>query len=105
MVATAGPKVAILCESIEVAREANELWRADLQLRECQLAMAEKQAARDECLIGAVQALTAALSRTDLVVGSAQGRVGGGMGKGGSAGKGKGGAEPELSTEGRGGED
>ena len=33
MVATAGPKVAILRESIEVAREANELWRADLQLQ------------------------------------------------------------------------
>ncbi len=99
MVATAGPKVAIPRESIEVAHKANELWRADLQLREHQLAMAEKQAARDEHLIGAVQALTAALSRTNLVVDSAQGRVVGGVGKGGSAGKGKGRADPESSAE------
>ncbi len=99
MVVTMGLKVAIPHESIEVAREANELWRADLQLRECRLAMAEKQAARDERLIGAVQALTAALSHTDLVADSAQGRVVGGMGKGGSTGKGKGRADPESSAE------
>src|SRR5258707_542092 len=99
MVATVGPKVAILCESIEVAREANELWRADLQLCECRLAMVEKQAAWDECLIGVVQALMAALSCTDLVADSAQGRVVGGVGKGGSTGKGKGRADPELSME------
>src|SRR5258708_4932149 len=90
MVATAGPKVAIPRESIEVACEANELWRANLQLHERRLAMAEKQAAQDECLIGAVQALTAALSCTDLVADLAQGRVVGGQvcgerkGKGGS---------------------
>ncbi len=99
MVATMGPKVAIPHESIKVAREANELWRADLQLHEHRLAMAEKQVAWDERLIGAVQALTVALSRTDLVVDSAQGRVVGGMGKGGSVGKGKGRADPESSTE------
>ena len=99
MVATVGPKVTIPCESIEVTHEANELWRADLQLRECQLAMVEKQAARDERLIGAVQALMAALSRTDLVADSAQGRVVGGVGKGGSAGKGKGRADLESSVE------
>src|SRR5258708_2949007 len=98
-VARAGMKGAIPRESIEVAREANELWRANLELRERRLAMAEKQAARDECLIGAVQALTAALSRTDLVADSAQGRVVGGMGKGRSTGKGKGRAYPELSAE------
>src|SRR5260221_4057963 len=98
MVATAGLKVAIPCESIEVAHEANELWRANLQLREHRLAMAEKQVARDERLIGMVQALTAALSRTDLVADSAQGRVGGGMGKGRSAGKGKGRGDPESSA-------
>ncbi len=95
MVATAGPKVAILCESIEVTCEANELWRANLQLREHRLAMA----ARDERLIGTVQALTAALSCTNLVADSAQGRVVGGVGKGGSAGKGKGRADPESSVE------
>jgi len=99
MVATAGPKVAILCESIEVTREANELWRANLQLREHRLAMAEKQAAWDKHLIGAVQALMAALSHTDLVADSAQGRVVGGVGKGRSAGKGKGRVDPESSTE------
>src|SRR5258708_11475629 len=87
MVATMGPKVAILCESIEVARKANELWRANLQLHERWLAMVEKQAAWDERLIGTVQALTAALSRTNLVADSAQGRVVGGVGKGGAAGK------------------
>src|SRR5258708_1099278 len=105
MVVTMGLKVAIPHESIEVAREANELWRADLQLRECRLAMAEKQAARDKHLIGAVQALMAALSRTDLVADSVQGRGVGGMGKGGSAGKGKERAEPESSMEGSDDED
>src|SRR5258708_2634564 len=99
MVATAGLKVAIPCESIKVARKANELWRADLQLHEHRLAMVEKQAARDERLIGAVQALMAALSHTDLVADSAQGRVVGGVGKGGSMGKGKGRADPESSME------
>ncbi len=99
MVATAGPKVAILRESIEVTREANELWRADLQLREHRLVMAEKQAAQDKRLIGAVQALTVALSCTDLVVDLAQGRVVGGMGKGRSMGKGKGRADLESSME------
>src|SRR5258708_1268286 len=89
MVATMGPKVAILCESIKVAHEANELWRANLQLRERRLAMVEKQVARDECLIGTVQALTAAMSCTDLVVDLAQGRGVGGVGKGRSMGKGK----------------
>src|SRR5258708_32431347 len=99
MVVTAGPKVAILCESIEVTREANKLWRANLQLHERQLAMVEKQAAQDKCLIGAVQALMVALSHTDLVVDSVQGRVVGGVGKGGSAGKGKGRADLESSAE------
>src|SRR5260221_13926505 len=99
MVATMGLKVAIPCESIEVTLKANELWRADLQLNERWLAMAEKQAAWDERLIGVVQALMVALSRTDLVADSAQGRVVGGMGKGGSTGKGKGRADPESSTE------
>src|SRR5260221_6220358 len=67
--------------------------------------MVEKQAAWDEHLIGTVQALMVALSRTDLVVDSAQGRVVGGMGKGGSAGKGKGRVDPELSAEESGDED
>ncbi len=105
MVATMGPKVAILCKSIKVTHEANELWRADLQLCEHQLAMAEKQAAQDERLIGTVQALMAALSCTDLVADSVQGRVVGGMGKGGSMGKGKGRVDPESSTEESGDED
>src|SRR5258708_35210839 len=83
MVTTTGLKVAIPRESIEVACEANELWRADLQLRECRLAMVEKQVAWDEHLIGVVQALTVALSHTDLVADSVQGRVVGGVGKGG----------------------
>src|SRR5260221_2704832 len=99
MVITAGPKVAILHESIEVAHEANELWRADLQLRERRLVMVEKQAAWDECLIGTVQALMAALSRTDLVAGFVHGTVVGGVGKGGSAGKGKGRVDPKSSVE------
>ena len=99
MVATVGPKVAILHKSIEVTREANKLWRANLQLCECWLVMAEKQAAWDERLIGVVQALTVALSCTNLVADSAQGRVVGGVGKGGSAGKGKGRADPESSAE------
>src|SRR5258708_2516110 len=99
MVATVGPKVAIPHKSIEVTREANELWRADLQLHEHRLAMAEKQAARDKHLIGTVQALMVALSRTDLVADLAQGRVVGGVGKGGSVGKGKGRADPESSAE------
>ena len=99
MVTTVGLKVTIPRESIEVAREANKLWRADLQLREHRLAMVEKQAARDKHLIGTVQALMVALSRTDLVADLAQGRVVGGVGKGGSVGKGKGRADPELSAE------
>src|SRR5260370_36941610 len=105
MVVTTGPKVAILHESIEVACEANELWRANLQLHEHQLAMAEKQAAWDEHLIGTVQALMVALSCTNLVVDSVQGRVVGGVGKGGSVGKGKGRADLESSTEESGEED
>ncbi len=105
MVITMGPKVAILHESIEVAHEANELWRANLQLREHRLAMAEKQAAWDECLIGMVQALMVALSHTNLVVDSVQDRVVGGMGKGGSVGKGKGRADLESSMEESGDED
>ena len=99
MVATTGPKVAIPHESIEVACKANELWRADLQLCEHWLAMAEKQAAQDEHLIGAVQALMAALSHTDLVADLVLGRVVGGVGKGRSVGKGKGRADPESSAE------
>jgi len=105
MVTTTGPKVAIPCKSIKVACKANKLWRANLKLHEHQLAMAEKQAARDKCLIGAVQALTAALSHTDLVVDLAQGRVVGGMGKGRSTGKGKGRADLESSVEESGDED
>src|SRR5260221_13670173 len=99
MVATVGPKVAIPCESIEVAHKANELWRADLKLCEHWLVMAEKQAAQDEHLIGMVQALMVALSHPHLVVGSVQGRVGGGMGKGGSVGKGKGRVDLGSSSE------
>ena len=105
MVATVGLKVAILHESIEVACKANKLWRADLKLHEHQLAMAEKQVAWDEHLIGAVQALTVALSHADLVADLVQGRVVGGMGKGRSAGKGKGRVDPESSMEESGDED
>ena len=105
MVATVGPKVAIPHESIEVAHEANELWRANLKLHECWLAMVEKQAARDKCLIGMVQALMVALSCTNLVADLVQGRVVGGMGKGGSAGKGKGRVDLESSVEESGDED
>src|SRR5258708_3822156 len=99
VVTATGPKVAIPCKSIEVACEANELWKADLKLCECQLVMAEKQLAWDECLIGAVQALMAALSCADLVADLVQGRVVGGMGKGRSMGKGKGRADLESSME------
>ena|SRR5258708_38922416 len=105
MVVTTGLKVAIPHESIEVACEANELWRANLQLHEHRLAMAEKQAAWDKCLIGMVQALMATLSCTNLVADLAQGRVVGGVGKGGSMGKEKGRADPESSTEESGDED
>ncbi len=105
VVTTVGLKVAILCKSIEVAHEANELWKANLKLHEHWLAMVEKQAAQDEWLIGMVQALMAALSCTDLVADSAQGRVVGGVGKGGSVGKGKGRADLESSVEESGDED
>src|SRR5258708_5309627 len=105
MVATTGPKVAILHESIKVAHKANELWRADLKLCEHWLVMVEKQAAQDEHLIGMVQALMVALSHPNLVVDSVQGRVVGGMGKGGSVGKGKGRVDLESSTEESGDED
>src|SRR5258708_1214327 len=105
MVTTAGLKVAIPHKSIEVTCKANELWRANLKLCECQLVMAEKQAAQDEHLIGVVQALMAALSCTNLVADSAQGRVVGGMGKGRSMGKGKGRVDLESSTEESGDED
>ena len=105
MVATMGPKVAILCKSIKVTHEANELWRADLKLCEHWLVMVEKQAAWDEHLIGTVQALMVALSCTNLVVDSVQGRVVGGVGKGGSVGKGKGRADLESSMEESGDED
>ncbi len=74
-----GPKVAIPCKSIKVTHKANELWKANLKLHEHQLAMAEKQAAWDEHLIGMVQALTVALSHANLVVDLVQGRVVGGM--------------------------
>src|SRR5258708_38657239 len=87
MVVTAGPKVAIPCESIEVAHEANELWRANLQLHERWLAMVEKQAAWDEHLIGTGQALMAALRCTDLGAESAQGREVGAMGNGRTTGQ------------------
>src|SRR5258705_7566479 len=99
VVAAVGLKVAIPHESIEATHEANELWKANLKLHEHWLVMAEKQAAQDECLIGAVQALMAALSCADLVADLAQGRVVGGVGKGGSMGKGKGRGDPELSVE------
>ena len=105
MVTTVGPKVAIPCESIEVTHKANELWRANLKLHKCWLVMAEKQVAWDECLIGMVQALMAALSHANLVADLAQGRVVGGMGKGGSMGKGKGRVDPESSMEESGDED
>ena len=105
VVATVGPKVAILHESIKVTHSANELWRADLKLREHWLVMVEKQAAQDECLIGTVQALMAALSCANLVADLAQGRVVGGVGKGGSMGKGKGRVDLELSMEESGDED
>src|SRR5260370_35184850 len=90
MVTTTGPKVAIPCKSIEVTCKANELWRANLKLRECWLVMVEKQAAWDERLIGVVKALMAALRHTNLVSDLAQGRIGGGMGKGGAEREGKG---------------
>ncbi len=67
--------------------------------------MAEKQAAWDKHLIGVVQALMAALSHANLVVDSVQGRVVGGVGKGGSMGKGKGRVDLELSMEESGDED
>ena len=35
-------------KSLEVACELNELWQADLRLRECQLKIAEKQLAGHE---------------------------------------------------------
>ena len=99
VVTATGPKVAIPCKSIEVACEANELWKADLKLCEHWLVMVEKQVAQDEHLIGVVQALMAALSCANLVADSVQGRVVGGVGKGGSTGKGKGRADPESSME------
>src|SRR6266436_3715422 len=99
VVAAVGPKVAILCKSIRVTHEANKLWKAGLKLHEHQLVMVEKQVAQDEHLIGAVQALMAALSCANLVADSVQGRVVGGMGKGRSAGKGKGRVDLEPSAE------
>src|SRR5258708_5041806 len=105
VVATAGLKVAIPHKSFKVAHEANELWKANLKLHEHRLVMVEKQAAQDEHLIGAVQALMAALRCADLVADSAQGRVVGGMGKGRSVGKGKGRVDPEPSMEESGDED
>src|SRR5258708_12611648 len=99
VVATAGLKVAIPHKSIKVAHEANELWKANLKLREHWLVMVEKQVAQDEHLIGAVQALMVALSCADLVPDSAQGRVVGGMGKGRPVGKGKGRANPQTTIE------
>src|SRR5258708_4667968 len=105
VVATVGPKVAILHESIKVTHSANELWRADLKLHEHWLVMVEKQVAQDKHLIGVVQALMVALSHADLVADSAQGRVVGGVGKGRSAGKGKGRADLGLSVEESGDED
>ena len=45
VVTATGLKVVILCESIKVACKANKLWKANLKLCECWLAMAEKQVA------------------------------------------------------------
>ncbi len=87
------------CESVEVAREVNELWWADLKLHEQRLKVARKQLARQEHLIGAVESLSNALAHSGLVGGSAQGRVGGSRstwkGKGKAVDGGSGGEESD----------
>src|SRR5260221_392360 len=88
---------------MEVAHEANELWRADLRLRKQRLKVAQKQLAGQECLIGTVETLTDALARLGLVGGSSQGKVGvsGSVWKGKGKGKGRADVEvdPEMSNE------
>src|SRR5258708_10378914 len=64
------------CESVEVACEANELWRCNLKLHEWWLWVAEKQLAGNNHLIKVVQALTGALDQTGLGGVSAHARVG-----------------------------
>ena len=89
------------CESMEVAHEANELWRADLRLHEQRLKVTQKQLAGQEHLIGMVETLTDALAHSGLVGGSLQGKAG----ASGSMWKGKGkeradvGVSPEVSDE------
>ncbi len=60
------------CKSIEVACEANKLWQVDLKLCKQQLKVTQKQLARKECLIGAVETLTDALAHSGLVGRSVQ---------------------------------
>ena len=90
-------------ESMEVACEANELWHADLRLREQWLKVTWKQLAGQERLIGAVETLTDALAHSGLVGRSSQGKVGvsRSMWKGKGKGKGRADAEvdPEMSDE------
>ena len=85
------------CESMEVVCKANELWHADLKLHEQWLKVTQKQLARQECLIGAVEMLTNALAHLGLVGRSSQGKVGasGSMWKG----KGKERADAGVSLE------
>ena len=88
---------------MEVAHEANELWCADLRLREQWLKVARKQLAGQERLIGAVKMLTNALARLGLVGRSLQGKAGvsGSVWKGKGEGKGRADVEvnPEMSDE------
>ncbi len=87
------------CESVEVACKANELWWADLKLREQQLKVARKQLAGQEHLIGVVESLSDALAHSGLVGRSVQGRAGGGgsvwKGKGKAVDRGSGGEESD----------
>ena len=82
---------------MEVAHEANELWRADLRLRKQRLKVAQKQLAGQECLLGTVKMLTDALVRLGLVGRLLQGKAGasGSVWKG----KGKGRVDAEVSLE------
>ena len=84
-------------KSMEVACKANELWCADLKLHEQWLKVAQKQLARQECLIGVVKTLTDALVCLGLVGGLSHGKVG--VSRSVGKGKGKGRVDAEVSPE------
>ena len=82
---------------MEVVHEVNELWHTDLKLCKQQLKVAQKQLARQECLIGMIEMLTDALVHSGLVGRLLHGKAG--LSRSVGKGKGKGRVDAEVSPE------